>query len=190
MMNDLALLVARVTLGASIASHGAQKAFGWFEGPGPQNAGAYFETLGFKPGAQYAAAASYNEIAAGALIALGAGGPLGPAGVLATMLVAAQSVHAKNGFFAAKGGIELNVVYSAAALALASTGYGAISLDRALRLDEKLRHPILTTLAIAGGLAAAWTILAQRDFSPPAGTLATPTIAGNGASPSPAPAAN
>ena len=93
MIDDLALLAVRVAVGGSIASHGAQKAFGWFEGPGPERAAGFFEQLGFKPGAQFASAASTTEIASGVLIVLGLGGPLGPAGLLSTMLVAAQSVH-------------------------------------------------------------------------------------------------
>jgi hypothetical protein len=109
------------------------------------------------------------------------------------MVVAAEAVHKKNGFFAGKGGMELNVLYSAGALALASSGYGALSLDNLFGLDEKLHHPVVTTLALAGGIAAAYAILAQRDVSPPDGTLAEPTIPGKrehngaaGAAPSPA----
>jgi putative oxidoreductase len=178
MIHDLGLLLARVAVGAGVASHGAQKAFGWFEGPGPEGAAQFLESLGFKPGAKYATAASYNEIASGVLIALGLGGPLGPAQLISNMIVAAETVHLKNGFFAAKGGFEVNLLYSAAALAFASSGYGAFSVDHALGLDEKIHHPVATTLAIAGGLAAAWMILGQRDLGPPPGFLATPTIQG------------
>ena len=193
-MHDLGLLAARLALGLGLASHGAQKAFGWFEGPGPQGAAHVMESLGLKPGETYATAASYNELASGLMIALGVGGPLGPAGVLSTMIVAAETVHKKNGFFAGKGGVEVNVLYSAGALALASTGYGALSLDNVFGLDGKLHHPAITTFVLAGGIAAAYLILAQRDTSPPDGTLAQPTTPGNrahngsaaGAAPAPA----
>jgi putative oxidoreductase len=178
-MHDLGLLTARLALGLAIASHGSQKAFGWFEGPGPEGAAGAMASIGLKPGETYATAASYNEIASGLMIALGLGGPLGPAGVISTMVVAAEAVHKKNGFFSGKGGVELNVLYSAGALALASSGYGALSLDKVFGLDEKLHHPLITTLVLAGGVAAAYTILAQRDTSPPDGTLAQPTMAGN-----------
>jgi putative oxidoreductase len=113
------------------------------------------------------------------MIALGAGGPLGPAGAISTMIVAAETVHKPNGFFAGKGGIEVNVLYSAGALALASAGYGALSVDNLLGLDDKLHHPVITTLALAGGIAAAYLILGRRDTSPPDGTLAEPTLPGN-----------
>lgn len=178
MIHDLGLLAARLALGLSFASHGTQNAFGWFEGPGPQGAAGFLDSIGFKPGEKYATSASYTEIGAGLAIALGLGGPAGPAGVLSTMLVAQASVHAKNGFFNQKGGIELGVIYAAAAVALASSGYGNLSLDRAFGLDEKLRNPALTALALAGGLAAGWLILGQRDHTPPDGTMATPTIPG------------
>ncbi|MBV8644852.1 MAG: DoxX family protein [Candidatus Eremiobacteraeota bacterium] len=192
MVRDLGLLAARLTLGLGLAAHAAQKAFGWFEGAGPQGAAGMMESLGLKPGPTYATAASANEITAGLLIALGLGGPLGPAAVISNMSVAARTVHLKNGFFAAKSGVELPLLYAVGALALASSGYGALSFDHVLGLDERLRHPIITALALAGGIAAAETILAQRDFSPPDGTLATPTIKGEhngqpaGTKPSPA----
>jgi putative oxidoreductase len=178
MIDDLGLLVSRLAVGLGYASHGAQKAFGWFEGPGPQGAAGFMESLGLRPGGQYAALASYGEIGAGLAIALGLGGPIGPAVVLSGMTVAQTTVHAKNGFFAGKGGIEVGVLYSAAALSYASTGYGALSLDRLFGLHRKLRHPAVTALAIAGGFAAGYAVLGKRDTSPPPGTLATPTIKG------------
>lgn len=178
MINDLGLLAGRLALGLSYASHGAQKAFGWFEGPGPDGAAGFMESLGFKPGATYAMLSSYGELTSGLLIALGLGGPIGPAGVVSNMLVAQTTVHAKNGYFASKNGIELGTVYTAAALILASSGYGSLSLDAAFGADEKLRHPLLTTLALAGALAAGWMVLGQRDLSPPPGTLASPTFTG------------
>jgi len=178
-MHTLGLLAARLALGLGLASHGAQKAFGWFEGPGPDGAAGFMASVGLKPGETYAKAAAYNEIASGLMIALGFGGPLGPAGAVSTMIVAAETVHKENGFFAGKNGVEVNVLYSAGALALASSGYGALSLDSLFGLDEKLHRPVITTLALAGGVAAAYAILAQRDTSPPDGTLAEPTMAGH-----------
>jgi putative oxidoreductase len=179
MMHDLGLLAARLALGLSLASHGTQKAFGWFEGPGPEKAAGFMGSLGLKPGETYATAASYNEIASGLMIALGLGGPLGPAGAISTMIVAAETVHKPNGFFAGKNGIEVNLLYSAGALALASAGYGTLSLDHLFGLDEKLHHPVVTTLALAAGIAAAYAILGRRDTGPPEGTLAEPTVPGN-----------
>jgi putative oxidoreductase len=178
MVDDFGLLISRLVVGLSYAAHGAQKAFGWFEGPGPQGAAGFMESLGFKPGDKYANAAAYSELVAGTMIALGFGGPIGPAIVLSGMLVAQETVHRPKGYFNAQGGVELGVIYSAGALALASAGYGDASLDRALGLDKTLRHPGITALALAGGVAVGYYILQQRDTSPPPGTLATPTIKG------------
>jgi len=193
MIEALGLLAARLAVGGGIAAHGSQKAFGWFEGPGPEGAGRFMESLGFKPGSQYAGVASANELAAGVLIALGLGGPIGPALLLSTMIVAQTTVHAKNGFFAGKNGIELGTMYAGAAVTFASAGYGTLSLDHLLGIDKTLRHPVITTLGLAAGIAGAYAVLAQRDFTPPAGTLATPTMTGarNGeaSDPNPAPAA-
>lgn len=178
MIDHLGLLAARLAVGLGFASHGSQKAFGWFEGPGLEGAGKFMDALGFKPGKQFAGIASANELTGGLLIALGFGGPLGPAMVISTMIVAQNAAHLKNGFFAQKGGIELGVLYGAAALTFASSGYGDLSLDHVLGLDKPLRHPVIRTLALAGAIAAGYLILAQRDFTPPPGTLATPTMTG------------
>jgi putative oxidoreductase len=178
MISDLGLLVSRLALGLSLASHGAQKAFGWFEGPGPEGAAGFMHSLGLRPGETFAAAASYNEIGSGLLIALGLGGPIGPAGVVSNMIVAAETVHRPNGFYAAKNGVEVPFLYATGALALASSGYGDFSLDHLFGLDETLENDFFTALALAGGVAAAYLVLDRRDTSPPDGTLATPTIKG------------
>ena len=178
MIAGLGLLASRLALGLSLASHGAQKAYGWFDGPGPEGAAGFMHSLGLRPGETYAAAASYNEIVSGLLIALGLGGPIGPAGVVSNMIVAAETVHRPNGFYAGKNGIELPFLYATAALALASSGYGDFSLDHLFGLDETLDSGFITLLALAGGVFAAYLILGRRDTSPPEGTLATPTIKG------------
>jgi putative oxidoreductase len=176
MTRDFALLAARVAVGGTMAAHGAQKAFGWWGGIGPEKAAGFMHSLGFRPGEMYAKAASYTEMGSGVAIVLGAGGPLGPAGLISTMIVAITSVHAKNGLFAQDNGVELGLIYGSAALSFAATGYGAISVDNILGLKEKLTDPVLTALALAGGVAAAYLILNSRDTAPE--TPATPTFQG------------
>lgn len=178
MIDHVGLLASRLAVGLGFASHGSQKAFGWFEGPGLEGAGKFMDSLGFKPGKQFAGIASANELTGGLMVALGFGGPFGPAMMISTMTVAQNSVHLKNGFFASKNGVELGVLYTAAALTFASTGYGDLSLDHVLGIDKHLRHPVIKTLALAGAIAAGYLVLAQRDFTPPPGTLATPTMTG------------
>jgi putative oxidoreductase len=159
-----------------MAAHGAQKTLGWFEGPGPENAGKIMHGLGFRPGKTYAELAAWNEIVSGALIAAGLGGPVGPAMLISNMIVAQATVHWPNGFFAQNGGIELGVVYSAAALTFAATDFGGISMDAVIGTREKLRDPVLTTLVLAGAIAGAVLLLNSRDTSPEG--PATPTFRG------------
>ena len=172
-----------------MAAHGAQKAFGWFEGPGPEKAAQMMHGLGFRPSETYAPLAAWNEIVAGSLIALGLGGPIGPSMLISGMVVAAAGVHAKNGFFAQKNGIEVPFIYSAAALTFAATDFGAISLDALVGTRGALRHPVLTALSLAGGVAGALYVLNSRDQSLEG--PATPTFRGkNSPLPEDQPAAN
>ena len=166
MFRDLALLTARLVVGASIAAHGAQKMYGAFGGPGLEGAAKMFGSLGFSPAKTYAVAASAGELTSGVFIATGTLGPVGPAMLLSIMAVAVETVHRKNGYFAAKSGFELNAMYAVLALLLATQGYGRISLDAATGL-QKATSPALGCLAIAGGLAVAGATLSQRRIPPP-----------------------
>ncbi|GAC1396015.1 MAG: DoxX family membrane protein [Vulcanimicrobiaceae bacterium] len=165
MTRDLGLLLARGTIGASLMAHGAQKAFGSFGGPGPAGTAGFMESLRFTPGKRFATIAAAGELGGGALLTLGLGGPLAATAIVATMTVAAVSVHAKNGFFAQDNGFELPAIYSAAAAALAMSGPGELSLDSALGID--LRDERLAWLAVMVGIAAGTIALAQRQPAPP-----------------------
>src|SRR5215472_7254063 len=124
----IALLLSRVLLGLVFAGHGAQKLFGWFGGYGIKGTGGFFETLGFRPGSFFAAAAGLGELGGGVLTALGLGGPIGPALIVMVMLVAIFSVHWSNGFFAANNGYELPLTNIAGSIAIALAGPGGYSL--------------------------------------------------------------
>jgi putative oxidoreductase len=153
---DAGLFVLRVVAGLVMAGHGAQKLFGWFGGYGIAGTGGYFESLGFRPGTVFARAAGTTELVGGLLLVAGLFGPIGPAAVLSTMIVAAVSVHWQHGLFAASNGIELPLLYGVLATALALTGPGAYSLDAALGLTPWWT-PALTlvvlALAVVGGAA-------------------------------------
>ena len=84
------------------------------------------------------------------------------------MTVAAKVAHAKNGFFAQAGGIEINVLYGAAALAFAMGGYGRYSLDAALGIDEALANDAFAWVAVAAGAAGAVFALSRREAPPAA----------------------
>ena len=151
---DTGILLARVVFGSLIAAHGAQKLFGWFGGYGIAGTGGYFESLGFKPGRFFAAAAGFSEAAGGALLALGLLGPLGPAMIIAVMVVAMATVHWQHGVFANKDGIEMPLLYAVAAAGLALTGFGAYSLDALLQLSwPQSISWIAIGLGVLGGFA-------------------------------------
>jgi putative oxidoreductase len=164
---DTGLLVARLILGLALAAHGAQKLFGWFGGYGLKGTGSYFEGLGFRPGMLFAGAAGFAEFVGGLLTAAGLLGPVGPALIIVVMLVGMVTVHWKNGFFAGKNGIELTLMNTAGALAIAFAGPGAFSLDRVLGTSQ-LSQASTTWLVIAVALVLTVVNLAVRRRPAPA----------------------
>ncbi len=156
------LLIARLVVGLVMAAHGSQKLLGWFGGHGIAGTAGFLESMGFRPGRPFAIVASATEVVSGILVALGLLGPVGPALMLSVMIVAAVSVHWKNGLFAANGGIEVALFYGAAAVALALTGFGGYSLDSLLGL-QSLYTPSFAIIALMiGFLGGVGNLLARR----------------------------
>src|SRR5829696_1770093 len=96
---ELGILLIRVTVGLTLAAHGAQKLFGWFGGNGLAGTAGWLESVGFRPGRVHALMAGSVEVGGGLLLALGVATPLGAALVASVMIVAAVIAHVKNGFF-------------------------------------------------------------------------------------------
>ena len=165
---DTGLLIARMVFGLLMAAHGTQKLFGWFGGYGLAGTAGFFEQLGFRPGRFFAATAAGTELAAGLLLAFGLLGPRGPALIIAVMVVAMATVHWQHGLFAATNGIEVPLLYSVAALALALTGPGAYSLDAALGLSWSSE---VAWIAIALGVIGGFANLAIRKTDPAQATV-------------------
>ncbi len=126
---DLGILLIRSVVGLTLAAHGAQKLLGWFGGYGLAGTAQWLESVGFRPGRRHAVMAGLVEIGGGLLFAAGAVTPIAAALIASVMVVAAVTAHLNNGFFITSGGYEYNVVLGAAALAVAFTGPGAISVD-------------------------------------------------------------
>ena len=156
------LLAGRVMLGLAMAAHGSQKLFGWFGGHGLGATGGFFESLGFRPGRAYAAAAAGTEVVSGLLVAFGLFGPVGPALMLSVMVVAAVTVHWKGGFFAQSGGIEVPYLYAAGAVGLALAGPGRFSLDAVLGLEWLWAPAIAVTALLIGVAGALGNLLTRR----------------------------
>jgi putative oxidoreductase len=131
-MEDIALLVLRLVLGGVFVAHGAQKLFGSFGGPGIEGTAGFHEQLGIKPAKPMAILAGLAEFVGGMLVAAGFLTPLAALALIVVMIVAIVKVHLKNGFFAASGGYEFNLVLIAVAVALILVGSGAYSIDAAL----------------------------------------------------------
>jgi putative oxidoreductase len=162
---DAGLLIIRVVVGLLIAAHGSQKLFGWFGGYGIAGTGVFFESIGFRPGRFFVELASITEIVSGLLIVLGFLGPVGPALMLSVMIVAAVSVHWKNGFFATANGIELSLLDGTVAVGLALIGYGKYSLDAMLGL-QSLYTPTWALVALAIGIIGGiGNLLARRPVA-------------------------
>ncbi len=159
------VLALRLVIGLGMAAHGSQKLFGWFGGHGIAGTGGFFEMLGFRPGRLFALAAGVTEFASGLLIALGFLGPIGPALMLSVMMVAALTVHWKNGYFAQSNGIELTLMFAVGAVALAFTGFGEFSLDAVTGLAAYVT-PAQTIGALVLGIVGAVGNLALRKPQP------------------------
>ena len=163
---DTGILIIRVFFGLAMASHGAQKLFGWFGGYGIKKTGGSFEALGFRPGAAFATAAGLSEMGGGLLLTFGLFTPFGAAAVLSAMLVAMVSVHLKDGFFASGNGIELPFLYAVAALGIAFTGSGAFSLDRLLGLNFLHEPYLITSVLVLAGFGSAATLGMRHGRDP------------------------
>ena len=157
------LLLARLILGVLMVGHGTQKLFGWFGGYGIAGTAGFFEQLGFRPGRLFVITASLSEAASGILIALGLLGPVGPALLLSVMIVAAVSVHWKNGLFATANGIEVPLLYAAGAVALAFTGFGPFSLDAVLGIDHAWTPALKVAALAVGAVGGVVNLLARRS---------------------------
>jgi putative oxidoreductase len=155
-MNDFGLFVLRAVAGGYIIKFGLPK-FRDADGTFAKE----FESFGFHPAATYVKRAGLAEVIGGALIVLGALGPIGPMLLLSDMLVAGftTTVHAKH--------FDLNdheeqAFFAAIALLLALGGPGEISLDSALGIHV-FDRAWLRKLSVAGALAGAAYMLSQRS---------------------------
>ena len=178
-------LLLRAAVGSFFIGHGTQKLFGWFGGPGLKGQAEQFESLGLKPGVVNAAAAGAAETLGGAGLLLGYRTPLASAGIVSVMLTAINRVHLKNGPWAHQGGYEYNVVLAAAALSLAESGPGGLSLD-ALRGKEKDGAKWGLFSLLLGGAGAAGAHLLASSRATPADAAADPSttpVSVNGSDP-------
>jgi putative oxidoreductase len=158
------LLILRLVSGLTLAAHGAQKLFGWFEGPGWAKWEQGLQTQGFRPARLWATLNILGELGGGLSLACGFLTPLGAAGAVGAMVMAIAKVHWKNGFFNSKRGIEFSLNLLTIGVAIGIAGPGTISLDNLIGIA--LPYPwlflILALIAIVVDIAG---ILISRPSS-------------------------
>lgn len=153
------LLVLRLGVGTTMAVHGTQKLFGWFDGGGLDGTDRFFTASGYPSGRMFPLLAALSETLGGIGLILGLLTPLAAAAILGTML---NAISVKWGGFFAPNGVEYEVILAVAAASLALTGAGGFALDRfvpGLR-DYKLTYGIA---AIALAFVAAGITLLIRN---------------------------
>jgi putative oxidoreductase len=171
---NLGLLILRVVVGLTLAAHGAQKAFGWFEGPGFGKLHQGFKAQGYKPSALWTVLVILGELGGGLSLAFGFLTALGAAGVFAGMLMALIKAHWKNGFWNGKNGIEFTLVLSTVGFIIGLTGPGTFALDTLL--GGGLANPILfIILAVIGIIVDVIGVFITRPA--PAAATNTPSPA-------------
>jgi putative oxidoreductase len=156
MMVSAGLLILRIVVGLTVAAHGTQKVFGWFEGPGLAGFSGVLDQLGMRPARLWAVVAAIAELAGGLLLALGLFTPIAGLVVAGDMLVAILTVHLAKGFWNSKGGYEYPLALLASALALSLTGPGAVSFDRlfGVSLPEPATWAVTAAVVLVGAAAA------------------------------------
>ncbi|MDP9223426.1 MAG: DoxX family protein, partial [Actinomycetota bacterium] len=154
---DLGLVVLRLVVGLTFAAHGAQKAFGWWRGPGWAGWCGAMTGMGFRPANLWAVVSIGAELVGGLLLAVGLLTPFAAMALVGQSVVIVLKVHRAKGFWSRDGGFEFPLSLAAGVVALAGTGPGSASLDAALGLSYSAE---LRGLLIAVGVLGALVPLA------------------------------
>jgi putative oxidoreductase len=139
--NDYILTLVRLVLGVVYFAHGAQKALGWFGGPGFTATMNSFAQMNIP--APLALLAMAAELLGGLGLIVGLLARVAALGIITNMVVAFLLVHAKVGFFmnwtgSQKGeGFEFHLLAIALGVIVLAKGAGALSIDRALASGKR-----------------------------------------------------
>lgn len=158
---DFGLLVLRLLVGGIFIGHAVVKFTERFGGLGLDRAGAVFERIGYRPPRPYLIVAGVTELVAGIAFLAGLATPVAAAALIGVMVNAIGASKAGHGPWYFNGGWEYDVTLLVAALALAFTGPGDVSLDAAAGLDAA--GWAWGTGALALGLVSGRAVLALRQ---------------------------
>lgn len=155
-MVSTGLLIMRLVLGLIMAAHGAQKLFGWFNGPGLEGFAGGLERLGVRPGRPWAMIAGVVEFGGGLLVAAGLLTPVAALFLAGDLLVAILTVHITKGFWNSHGGYEYPLALIGGLVALSLIGPGPLSIDE--RIPLQLPQPgswlVIVIVVLLGVIAA------------------------------------
>ena len=153
---DLGLLVIRVVVGLTFAAHGAQKAFGWWDGPGWLGWQGAMHRMGFRPPALFAVLSIAAELVGGVLLAIGLLTPVAALFLIAQSVVIIAKTHWIHGFWNKSNGYEYPLSLLAATIGIGLAGPGSVSFDAHLHVTASTTLRLgLILLGIVGGLATA-----------------------------------
>lgn len=128
---DVGLLIIRIAVSIVFIFHGAQKLFGWFDGPGLNAFAGMLEAQKVPAPVVSAVLAACAEFFGGLLVLLGLALRVAVIPMVFTMLVAILLVH-RSAFSLQHNGMEYALTLGLVLLGLGFTGAGRMSLDAAL----------------------------------------------------------
>jgi putative oxidoreductase len=144
--NDYAVAAIRLVLGVVFFAHGAQKALGWFGGPGFDGTVGMFSQMGI--GEPLAVLAIAAEFLGGLGLIVGLLARIAALGVMTNMVVAIILVHRQVGFFMnwtgnqTGEGFEFHLLALALAIGIVVKGAGALSIDRIVAESFARNHDV------------------------------------------------
>ena len=147
---DLALAFLRLVVGLTFAAHGAQKAFGWWNGPGLEGWRRAIAGMHFQPVGLWVALSIGAELVGGLFLAAGLLTPLAAAVLIGQSTVIILKVHLPNGFWNSARGYEYPLALAAGVVAILGIGPGPFSVDHAIGFG--LPEPLLWLLLLLGFL--------------------------------------
>jgi len=121
-------LLLRIIIGIIFFAHGAQKALGWFGGPGLASASEMFQKNAGIPYPLFLLS-TFTELIGGFLVLTGLLTRIFSAGLVINMAVAVLHVHLMKGLFSSNGGFEYPLTLLVVSFCIFVTGPGKYSLD-------------------------------------------------------------